>query len=359
MSPVQGFTRDRKHQFGRQADIGTAVAATRAYPFKGVPAPDLQWTDPDIDVGSIDPVAAPDRMAPQLPASLTAPSLKYNDLPLMLAAIFGGNETPTPGATTAQTWTHKPASKTVDPFDPMTYEFGDDVLDDWYQFRDGVLDSLEITGPEGLGALSAAMTWRFGAIRSTGSTDAPVDGTVPTTGLDVALDDATVYLKDIGIYISTVYADLATSQIMNALHSFVLRISQPVDEKRFANGDQEFDVDDYGRQARAIELELTFAKTDDTVGLGSESDAWLSDDVVNRYIRFKSTSKVMAEGVVPYSWQVTIPARYYTRTEGEIGGNSVIVLTAHAYLEPTTFAGVFESILVNTLDEAHLGIVGS
>ena len=141
MSPVQGFTRDRKHQFGRQAALGTAVAATRAYPFKGVPAPDLKWTDPDIDVGSIDPVAAPDRMAPDLPASLTTPSLKYNDLPLMLAAIFGGNEVPVPGATTAETWTHKPASATVDPFDPMTYEFGDDVLDDWYQFRDGVLDS--------------------------------------------------------------------------------------------------------------------------------------------------------------------------------------------------------------------------
>ena len=85
----------------------------------------------------------------------------------------------------------------------------------------------------------------------------------------------------------------------------------------------------------------------------------MSDDVVNRYIQFIATSKVMAEGTTPYSWKVTLPARYYTRTEGEVGGNSVIVLTAHAYYEPTTFQGVFESVLVNTLDEAHLGVAGS
>jgi hypothetical protein len=33
VSPIQGFVRLRKHQFGRQGVFGTKVAATRAYPF--------------------------------------------------------------------------------------------------------------------------------------------------------------------------------------------------------------------------------------------------------------------------------------------------------------------------------------
>lgn len=356
--PTQGFVRKRKHQFGRQPAVGTKVSATRAYPFKGVPAPNLNWTDPDIDVGSFDPVAPPFRTAPTLPASLTDPSLKYNNIPLPMAAIFGGMVTPTGGGT-AQTWTHKPSSTTVDDVDPFTYEFGDDVLTDWYQFGDGVLDSVEVSGPEGLGPLTTSMTWRFGSIASSGSTDAPDAPAVPTGALNVATDDAIVYLKDIGLYIATVYGDLATSQITDALHSFVWRVTQPWDEKRFANADQLFDVDDYGRGARMIELECTFAKTADTVGIGSESDAWMSDTAVDRYIQFIATSTVMAEMAIPYSWTVTMPMRYYTRTEGEVGGNTVIVLTARAFLEAAVFQGVVESVCVNTLTEAELGLAGS
>jgi hypothetical protein len=39
--PVQGIARLRKHQFGRQANIGNKVPATRAYGASGVPSVDL------------------------------------------------------------------------------------------------------------------------------------------------------------------------------------------------------------------------------------------------------------------------------------------------------------------------------
>ena len=107
MSPVQGLVRLRKHQFARQSSFGHKVAATRAYPFKGVPDVDLSWTDPDIDTGSLDPTAAPHREAPKLGASLTDPQLAYDNIPLLLSGFFGGNVEPVGGGT-AKTWTYAP-----------------------------------------------------------------------------------------------------------------------------------------------------------------------------------------------------------------------------------------------------------
>jgi hypothetical protein len=50
-----------------------------------------------------------------------------------------------------------------------------------------------------------------------------------------------------------------------------------------------------------------------------------------------------------------MPMRYYTRTEGEIGGNTTVVLTGHAFYDPGLFTGVFDSVIVNTLAETGLG----
>ncbi len=156
MSPIAGFVRLRKHQFGRQPAFGTIVEATKAYPFSGTPTVELNWTDPEVDVGSRDIVAPPYRAAPDISAALTDPGLAYNSLPLLMCGFFGGGEVPV-GAT-AHTWTHEPASLTVDDPDLFTYEFGDDVTTDWFQLGDGMLESLEVTGPDGLGPLSTSMT---------------------------------------------------------------------------------------------------------------------------------------------------------------------------------------------------------
>ena len=357
MSPVAGLVRLRKHQFGRQQVIGTKVAATRAYPHSGTPSVDLGWEDPEVDTGSRDPQAAPTRGASDLTASLDSPTLTYNDLTKLLSGFFGGQVDPTGGGT-AKTWDHQPASTTIDDLDPFTYEFGGtDVLTDWYQFGDGIIESFEITGPEGLGALSSSESWRFGSFTSTGSTDFPVSGTVPTAGLSVSTTDVPIYLKDGGIYIASSTAGLAAGQVTGALHTFTLRGSQEIDLKRFADATQSFDVSDYSPGARTLELEATWAKTADIVGTGSESDAWMSDTAVNRYIRLTFTSTAMAEGATPYSWTFDMPARYYTREEGDINQNATVVLTARAFFDGTN--EVFDSALVNTLTAAQLGGAGS
>jgi hypothetical protein len=359
MSPISGFIRLRKHQFGRQAAFGTAVPATRAYPFSGTPSVELNWTDPTVDVGSFDPIAPPYRGAPDLTAPLTTDSLAYNDIPLIFAAFFGGAVAPTGGGT-AKTWSFAPASLTVDETDVFTYEFGDDVLTDWYQLRDGILESFEITGPEGLGPLSASLGFRFGSVASTGSTDSPVDGTVPTPGLDVDTAAALVYLKDGGIFIADSVAGLPAGQILQAMHAFAFRGSREVDQKRFADGTQTFDTAAYGPGARQLELEVTFAKTADTVGTGSESDHWMSDEAVNRYVMLQFVSTVVAQTPSTfYGLDIIMPLRYYTRTEGESGQNSTIVLTGHAFYDPDDLEGVLTAEVVTTLTEAELGEVGS
>jgi hypothetical protein len=356
--PIQGFVRLRKHQLSRQSAFGSKVAATRAYAFRGVPDVDLAWTDPEVDAGSRDVTVAPYRGAPELTFPVEVPSLEYNNLPVIHSAFFGGGVEPTGGGT-AQTWSFAPASVTVDELDPYTYEFGDDVLTDWYQFGDGVLESFEVTGPEGLGACTASLQWRLGSVSSTGSTDSPVTGTVPTPDLAVDTEGTIVYLKDMGIYIADTVAGLGAGQVVDALHTFTLRASQEIDLKRFANADQSFDIDAYGPNARSIELECTFAKTADTVGTGSESDAWMSDNAVTRIVRLTFTSTAMAEGATPYSWTVTMPMRYYTREDSEIGGNTTVVLTGHAFYDPDDLDGVFTSVIVNTLTSEELGEAGS
>lgn len=315
---------------------------------------------PQGDQGSRDPVSPPYRGASDLTATLTTPALAYNDLPLPHAAFFGGEEVPS-GAGAAQTWTYEPTSTTVQEPDPHTYEFGDDVTTDWYQFGDGIVESWEVSGPEGLGPLSMSTTWRFGSVASSGSTDSPDSPVVPTAGLSVATDDAIVYLKDGAIYIASSVAGLAAGQVSDALHSFTLRFTQEIDQKRYANGSQTFDIDAYGPGTRAIELECTFAKTADTVGIGSESDAWMSDSAVNRWVRliFTSTVNISTGPDVPYKWTVTIPLRYYTREEGEIGGNTTVILTGHAFYDAADLGEVFNSVIVNTLTEDELGEAGS
>lgn len=355
--PVAGFTRFRKHQFVRQAARGTPDAATRAYAFRGTPSVNLNWTDPDVDTGSLDPTQAPFRTANELTADLSSPALPYNDLPLILSGFFGGGVDPTGGGT-AQTWTHAPASTTVDDIDYFTYEFGDDVLTDWYQFTDGIAEGFEISGPEGLGALTASANWRFGDVASTGSTDSPVTGTVPTPGLDVESNPAYIYLKDAGVYIADTVGGLGAGQVTDALHSFTLRGTTDIDQKRFANATQSFAVSEFARATRMLEYEAVFAKTADTVGTGSESDHWMSDTAVDRYLRMIFTSLVVAQTVSTfYSWTFTMPLRYYTREEGESGGNTTVTLNGHAFYDGTN--PVFNSILVNTLTAADFGPAGS
>jgi hypothetical protein len=353
---VQGLVRLRKHQFGRQSAWGNAEPATRAYPFQGVPSVNLNWTDPEGDFGSLFPIAAPYRGAPDLTASLTAPVVNYNDLPLMLSAIFGNDETPA-GAGTAKTWAWEPSALTPDDFDLHTYQFGDDVTTDWYQLINGILTQLQFSTSETGGPMTASMNWLFSTVNSTGSTDSPVDGTVPTPGLSVASNDIIVYAKDMSLFIDSTAGTIGNTQIVDALHSFQQTITVEIDQKRYHNGTQSFEVNNYGRASMLIETQLVFGKTADTVGTGSESDAWMSDDAVNRFVRIRAESTAVAQTGTPdtpYSFQMDLPMRYYTREEGDIGGNTTVILTGRTFYESATLANAGEYTVVNTLAATSL-----
>jgi hypothetical protein len=96
------------------------------------------------------------------------------------------------------------------------------------------------------------------------------------------------------------------------------------------------------------------------VGIGSESDAWMSDQAVNRYIRIIATATVEAQVGTDYSFTLTLPMRYYTREEGEIGGNTTVILTANNFDdEGGDLAGPVTATVVNTLTTFQLGNVPS
>jgi hypothetical protein len=67
----------------------------------------------------------------------------------------------------------------------------------------------------------------------------------------------------------------------------------------------------------------------------------------------------MISGATPYSWQVDMPMRYYTRVHGDSGGNATIVLEGHAFYDSSTFDGFFKSTAKNALHAADLGSAGS
>ena len=241
---LAGFVKNRAHQFGRQSAFKTAVAAKRRYAMKGVPAPDPQWTDPDVDTGSIYVVAAPYRMGGSYPASLTIPVLHYNDLPLIHDAFFGTNASGT--GTPAVVWDWNPSATTPANPNGYSYEFFDDTgTTDGFQFRDGILESFEITG-EGKGPLSATLNFQFGAFFGQGFTDFPADPVIPTV-LAFEPNEAIVYMADLFISLASSPYDLGyTSRIVDALHSFTFRGTTELDRKEFANGDHSFDVDAWG-----------------------------------------------------------------------------------------------------------------
>jgi len=356
---VAGLVRLRKHQFGRQDVFGTKVAATRAYAFSGVPSVDLQWTDPEVNVGSIVPTVAPNRGAGAFTAALTDPALTYNNLPLILDGVLGGNVNPTGGA--IETWAWNPSA--VDPLDEdslFTYEFFDDTsADEADQLGDGILDSVTFSAPEGLGALTCSMSWRFGSAANNTSTDSPPSPAVPTAGLDVEANPAIVYLKDMGIYLASSAAGLGAGQVTDALHSFELTIAAEHDDKRFANATQSFDVSDRSRTSYAVSLAASWAKTSDIIGTGSESDAWFSDETVDRYCRLSFISPTIISGATPFSWLTDMPMRYYTREHGDSAGNAIVVLTGHAFYDSGTFDGFFKSTVKNNLHAADLGSAAS
>lgn len=334
MTVGDGLVRLRANQIGKQTVYGTAVAATRRMPWKGIISYDPARVDQDVDTGSIDPILPSISGAPNITWSPTGP-LYYNDLPDRLAYALKGGVTPT-GAT-AKTWAFQVASLTADAFQYATVESGDDTsATDGITAFGGVIDTYAETVPEDLGVLTFSDSWIFAG--ATLATDR-------TAGLSVDPSPTPVMGDETNISLDTAAGSMGVSLINNALHGAVLTITNNIDKKRLANGsNSRRQYAGWARGARTIELVLTFAKESVPI---SERATLTAASPSTRYIRLNTTSSTIITGATPYSYVRDGAFRLFSATDGEIGGNATLILTYHAVYDSTlTYA--YKATVVNT-----------
>lgn len=353
-----GLVRARRHLFARQSAFGSPVPAVRAYPFTGVPSQDEQWTDPGGDFGVIVRRAKPYRLAGDYTQSITDDALAYNDLPLLLVGHFGGGIIPAGGP--AYTWTDDVLVDGSQADDIFTREFGDDAdgdpsdeINDWEQNGDGLITSLTIDSPDqGSGVLTATADWKFSSYAYQGSTDNPPASPIPSIDDYPDQNPTYVYLKDAKVYLDSDPSDIGSTQLTDAVYKFTLTATREIDEKRYVNGTGSFAAQEFKTATRELGIDLVYAKTPDTVGVGSEMDAWSADTSLNRYLSIVFTSAVEISPGVPYSFGFSLPIRYYTMAHGEVGGNTTRILHGNAYSDD--LVPWFSYDLVNTLADADL-----
>lgn len=334
MSPISGFTRFRKHQVGLQTSFGSNATATRILPFRGPIVVDPAREDPDVDVGSIDPILAPFN-GPKEVTGTWEGKLAYDDAPYLWNGLIKGGVTPT-GAT-AKTWTFQAASLTADDFGYVTDEWGDDYTTDVIIARGGVIDQLEIGFDEDLSAFDVNSDLVY-------STADLCDNF--TAGLTIDDTPQWVYGADTEVFLDSVYTSIGTTKLTDAVHGATLTVNNNLDRKRFANGSNtRFQLAGYGRGPREIELQLVLAKTTATVAEACTLD---DEPVPERFIELRTTSPEIITGSTPFSQSIRLPARLISREDGEINNNSVITLTYRGFYD-TSLGYALRVVVVNTL----------
>lgn len=332
--PLAGFTRFRRHLVGKQSSFSSNTSATRQLPYRGAIVVDPAREDPDVDVGSLDPVLAPFNG----PLSVTGTwegKGAFDDMPYLWAGLVKGGVTPTGG--TAKTWTFQAASLTADDFDYFTDYWGDDASTDFIIAGSGVLESLEIGFGEDLSA--------FDINASTVYARAQI-GEGPTGG--IVLDDTPqwMYGADTEVYLDSVYTAIGTTKLTDAVHGATVRVTNNLDLKRFANGSNtRFQLAGYGRGAREIEVELVLAKTTATIAERATLD---DTPVPERFIELRTTSPEIITGSTPYSQSIRVSCYLVSASDGEIGGNSTITLTYRGRYD-SDLGYVLRAVVVNTL----------
>ncbi len=332
--PIQGFTRFRKHQVGKQTSFTSNVAATRVLPYRGPIVVDPAREFPDVDTGSLDPTMAPFAGA-QNQTTTWAGKEAFNDAPYLFAACLVGGVTPT-GAT-AKTWTFTAASLTADNFEYLTDQWGDDAITDWLIGGSGVIDSLQLGFTEDLSAWDVSADLVFARVQI---------GPGPTGGLTVSTTPNWVYGADTELYLDTLAASIGTTKLTDTVHSAQVTINNNLDQKRWANGSNtRFQLGGYGRGEREITLEVQVAKTTATIAERATLD---DSPVPTRYWELKTTSPEIITGVIPYSQSIRMPMVLISAADTEIGGNSTITFTYRAIYD-TTLLYAIKAVVVNTL----------
>lgn len=325
ISQVPGAVRLRFNQFGVQSVLNTAVAATKRTPWRGGIVVEPNWTDPDIDEGSLDPVAAPYPGLLDITSTKTG-SAYYNDMPLRLLAGLKGGVTPTT-STTDQAWDFQIASLSSDVFDIFTNETGDDTeATDTTIGIGGVIDSLEDTYPQDLGAVQISDNWVYSTatLGQNGTDSLVVDASaIPILGRDLTLK-----------------MDSTAGSIGNTLlsgtsgpHEVVVRVQNNLDRKRLMSGSNSANqLAGYGRGDRVIELVLTVPKSSSWI---TEANTILTSPKPSRFFDVGVFSTSETKTGTPYSDRHRGAFRLFTKSETEIGSNVALVLTYRAYYDAT------------------------
>ena len=337
---TQGFTRFRKIQVGKQSVINTAVPATRVLPYRSAVVLNPNRTDPDVDVGSLDPIIAPFATAQDVTMSGAAGPQTFNDLSIRLSAGGKGGVSPTGNGVAGYTWTYTLASLTADSFDYYTVETGDDTSDSGGSGIlgfGGVINNFAMTMPEDLGPWTVSDDWVFSGATYGNRTGA----------LTVDANPIFAFGADTSFYLNANAGAIGATQISDAVRGASLTINNNLDLKRYANGSNtRFNLGGYGRGPRTIELTLTVEKTAAMI-----AEAITLDDtpVPNRYIKISCNSTENAgSGGTKAKFEFFLPARLYSVTEGEIGGNTNYTFTYHGFYD-STLVYAFKAIVVNSL----------
>lgn len=318
--PIAGFTRFRRHLVGKQSSFSSNVPATRQLPYRGALVIDPARTLPDVDVGSLDPILAPFSGAAQYTGTWEGPE-SFDDAPYLWAPTLKGGVSPTGGGA-AKTWTFQAASLTADDFEYLTDYWGDDQTTDEYIFGSEVINQLQLSFGDDLGAFQVNADLLAGRAKI---------GEGPTGGITIDNSPNWVYGADTEVFLDTVYTAIGTTKLTDAIHGATLTINNNLDQKRFANGSNtRFQLAGYGRGEREITLELVLAKTTATIAERATLD---DTPVPNRYIELRTTSPEIITGSTPFSQSVRVPMRLMSASDGEIGGNSTITLTYRGFYD--------------------------
>ena len=337
---TQGFTRFRKIQVGHQSVIGTAVPATRVLPYRSLIVLDPGRVEPDVDVGSLDPIIAPYATALNVTMPGATGPQTFSDLPIRLDAGLMGGVTPTGSAVAGYTWTYTAASLTADPFSYWSVQTGDDTSDSAGAGTNGfggVINTFGMTMPEDLGPWTVSDDWVFAGAAYGNRTGA----------LTVDANPIFAFGADTAFYLNSVAGAIGATQITDAVRGSSLTIGDNLDLKRYANGSNtRFQLGGYGRGARTIELTLTVEKTTAMI-----AEAVTLDDtpVPNRYVKVACNSTENAgSGGTKAKFEFFLPVRLVSVSEGEIGGNANYTFTYHGFYDSTlTYA--IKAIVINSL----------